>query len=298
MKKRWLVNLLLLALVVGIAVFLHLRPKQEGQSAQEYEISSLKMAGFSAVKVEFPAQAPVAFEKVDGFWRMVAPYKSRADQMSVQRIISIIAAKTKVKLPATDLGKYGLDNPLLKLKLTDATATHEFTFGTYNPVTEEQYVGFNNAVYLLPGSYSEAASTQAIEMVDKRPLTPTESKQIAGFDLGRLEQWEEIRLNVDLDSQGKWQISTPNAKPNQNEMNEWLEFSWKQSQATSVEFYTPDRKATYPSFEVKLKDGKKIHFDKMQESPEYLLARPDEGIIYHYPNDVGFTMVNPPINLK
>lgn len=298
MKKRWLVNVLLLALVVGIAVFLHLRPKQDGKSAQEYEVSSLKMAGFNAVKVEFPAQAPAAFEKVDGFWRMVAPYKSRADQISVQRIISIIAAKTKVKLPATDLAKYGLDNPLIKLKLTDATATYEFTFGNYNPVTEEQYVGFNDAVYLLPGSYSEAASTQAIEMVDKRPLTSTEAKQIAGLDLGRLEQWEEIRLNVDVDAQGKWQVSAEKAKPTQNDMNEWLEFSWKQSQATSVEFYTPDRKATYPSFEVKLKDDKKVHFDKMQESPEYLLARPDEGIIYHFPNDVGFTMTNPPINLQ
>jgi hypothetical protein len=229
---------------------------------------------------------------------MTAPYQSRADQMSVQRILSIIAARTKVKLPATDLAKYGLDNPLLKLKLTDASTTHEFTFGTYNPVTEEQYVGFQDVVYLLPGNYSEAASTQPIELVDKRPLTVQEAKQIVGLDLGRLEQWEEIRLNVDVDDQGKWQVSADKAKPTQNEMNEWLEFSWKQSQATSVEFYTPDRKATYPSFEVKLKNGKKVHFDKLQESPEYLLARPDEGIIYHFPNDVGFTMVNPPINLQ
>ncbi|MDO8961399.1 MAG: DUF4340 domain-containing protein [Methylophilus sp.] len=298
MKKRWLLNLLLLTLVVGIALFLHFRPQDEVQSAKDFEVSALKMADFTNVKVEFPAQAPVAFEKVDGFWRMTAPYKSRADQMSVQRILSIIAARTKVKLPATDLTKYGLDNPLLKLKLTDAGATHEFAFGTYNPVTEEQYVGFKDAVYLLPGSYSEAASTQPIELVDKRPLTVAEAKQIVGLDLGRLEQWEEIRLNVDVDDQGKWQVSAPKAKPTQNEMNEWLEFSWKQSQATSVEFYTPDRKATYPSFELKLKNGKKVHFDKLQESPEYLLARPDEGIIYHFPNDVGFTMVNPPINLQ
>jgi hypothetical protein len=285
-------------LVVGIALFLHFRPQNEVQSAKDFEVSALKMADFTNVKVEFPAQAPVAFEKVNGFWRMTAPYKSRADQMSVQRILSIIAARTKVKLPATDLAKYGLDNPLLKLKLTDPGATHEFAFGTYNPVTEEQYVGFKDAVYLLPGSYSEAASTQAIELVDKRPLTVAEAKQIVGLDLGRLEQWEEIRLNVDIDDQGKWQVSAPKAKPTQNEMNEWLEFSWKQSQATSVEFYTPDRKATYPSFELKLKNGKKVHFDKLQESPEYLLARPDEGIIYHFPNDVGFTMVNPPINLQ
>lgn len=298
MKKRWLLNLVLLALVVGIALFLHFRPQQSNNQATAFEISSLKMAGFSAIKVEFPAQAPVAFDKVDGIWYMTAPYKARADQLSVQRILSIIAAKTALKLPATDLSKYGLDQPLLKLKLTDTAATHTFTFGTYNPVTEEQYVGFDNAVYLLPGSYSEAASTQTIELVDKHPLAALERKQVVGLDLSRLEQWEAIALNVDVNAQGQWKISAPKAKATQNEMNEWLDFSWSQGQATSVEFYTPNRQTTYPSFEVKLKNGKKVHFDKMQESPEYLLARPDEGIIYHFPNDVGFTMVNPPINLQ
>jgi hypothetical protein len=81
-------------------------------------------------------------------------------------------------------------------------------------------------------------------------------------------------------------------------MNEWLEFSWKQGLAKSIELYTPDRKVTYPSFEVKLKDGQKVHFDKLAEAPDLLLARPDEGVIYHFSNDVGFTMLNPPLNLQ
>jgi len=67
--------------------------------------------------------------------------------------------------------------------------------------------------------------------------------------------------------------------------------------AQSVEPYTPDRKATYPSFEVKLKDGSKVHFDKLQESPELQLGRPDEGVMYHFPQDVGFNMLNPPVGL-
>ncbi|HAJ71468.1 MAG TPA: hypothetical protein DCO68_05260, partial [Methylophilaceae bacterium] len=239
MKKRWLLNLALLALVVGISLFLHLRPQDGQKKADEYEISQLKMGDFKSVKIEFSAKAPVSFEKTDGLWRMTAPYQSRADQMSVQRIMSIIAAKTKVKLPTAELAKYGLDTPSVRLRLTDSTATHEFVFGTYNPVTEEQYVQYNDAVYLIATSYSEAASTQAIELVDKRPLAPAEAKQIIGFDLSRLEQFLEIRLNVDLDKAGKWIANTPKAKPTQNEMNEWVDFSWKQGQATAVEFYTP-----------------------------------------------------------
>ncbi|MGQ0442811.1 MAG: DUF4340 domain-containing protein [Methylophilaceae bacterium] len=297
MKKRWILNLVMLVLVAGLVAFLYLRPQADNTVEANYEISQLKLAEITSATAEFPAQAPVTFEKIEGLWRFVAPYKTRADQISVQRILSIIAATSKEKFPSTDLAKYGLDNPQLKLKLSGPKVNETFIFGTFNPVTDEQYVAYKDAIYLLPGNYSEAASTQPIEMVDRASLAPSEASQIAGFDLSRLEQWEEVRLNVGIEN-GQWKTNVPKAKPTQNEMNEWLEFSWKQNAAKSVEFYTPDRKVIYPSLEVKLKDGKKVHFDKISEAPELLLGRPDEGLIYHFSNDVGFTMLNPPLNLQ
>lgn len=296
MKKRWLLNLVLLALVAGLVAFLYSRPKTPTQTETKHEVSQLKLAGISAIKVEFPTKAATAFEKVDGAWRMTSPYKTRADMQSVQQILSIIAATSTEKFPAADLAKYGLDNPQLKLKLS-GTSEAEFIFGTFNPVTEEQYVAHKDGIYLLPANYSEAAKTQPIEMVDKTPLTATEVKQIVGFDFARLEQWQEAQMHVDI-ADGKWSTNVAKAKITQNEMNEWLDFGWKQAQAKSVELYTPNSKETYPSFEVKLKDGKKVHFDKISEAPELQLGRPDEGIIYHFANDVGFSMLNPPLNLQ
>lgn len=290
MRKRWLVNLVLLLLVVGIVFFLHLRTVPKNQAEKTYEISALKLGSFSKLSIEFPAKAPLSFEKVDGYWRILQPYKARADQMSVQRILSVVAATSTEKFPATDLARFGLDNPVLKLKLDN----EEFLFGTYNPVSGDQYMAYKDAVYLVAGTYSESASTQAIELIDKSPLKPTE--KVAGFDFSHLEQWESIRLNVDL-VEGKWKVSAANAKPEQNAMNEWLDSNWTHASAKSVELYTPDRKATYPSFEIKFKDGSKVHFDKIQESPELLLGRPDEGIMYHFPQDAGFVMLNPPVNL-
>ena len=297
MKNRWLLNLVMLAIVGGLVAFLYLRPQAKIDTPSEYAVSQLKLADFTAIKVEFPALKAVAFEKKDGFWRMTAPYKARADQMSVQRILSIIAATSQEKYPANDLAKYGLNNPELKVQLSNSKGVEEFIFGTHNPITDQQYLAYKDSVYLIQAGYSEAASVQAIELVDKLPLGPSELKQISGFNFAHLEQWEETGLNVDI-ADGNWKVNIAKAKPNQNEMNEWLDFSWKQSPAKSVELYVPDRKTVYPSFEVKLKDGKKIRFDKIQEAPELLLGRPDEGILYHFSNDVGFTMLNPPINLK
>lgn len=300
MKKRWLLNLVMLCVVASLVAFLYLRPKAGVEQQHTYEISSYKLADFHAISVEFPTKAAVTFEKVDGFWRLTAPKQTRADLASVQRILSIIAAKSKDKIDieksnGAELEKFGLNNPTLKLKLFRAdNNAEEFSFGTHNPVTDEQYVLYKNAVYLIANVYAEAAATQVIELVDKAPLKPTE--KVAGFDFSHLEQWQVTGLIVDLVT-GKWKVSIPTAKPQQNELNEWLDFSWLHNPAKSVEFYTPDRKATYPSFEVKLADGKKVHFDKIQESPDLQLARPDEGLIYNFPSDAGFTMLNPPINL-
>lgn len=297
MKKRWLLNLVMLLVVAGLVTFLYLRPQANTSGPSQYEVSTLKLAEFNAIEVVFPTQKPTSFEKVDGLWRMTSPYKSRADQVLVQRILAIIAAKSTEKLSASDLAKYGLDNPQLRLKLNKSAGVEEFIFGTFNPITEEQYVAYQDAVYLLPGSYSEAASTQPIELIEKNPLSINEAKQIASFNYAHLEQWEALGLNLEI-TDGKWKVNVPKAKLTQNELNEWLDFSWKQAQAKQVELYSPDSKTTYPSFEIKLLDGSKIRFDKIQESPELLLGRPDEGILYHFNNDVGFTMLNPPLHLE
>jgi hypothetical protein len=292
MKSRWLINLLLLVLIAGISIFLHLRPKTPVQNAQNFEISNLKLGAFKQISIENPAKAPVVFEKKDdGLWYLEKPYHARAEQMLILRILSLVGAKSSDKFPANDLDRFGLNSPKLKLKFDDA----EFSFGTFNPVTSDQYVSFKDSVYLLPVSYAESAQMPVVEYLDKSPMRANE--KIVGFDFSHLEQWEETRLNVDL-VDGKWTASAPKAKPVQNEMNEWMDAYWSHMSVASVEPYTPDRKATYPSFEVKLKDGKKVHFDKIQESPELLLGRPDEGMMYHVPQDIGFNLLNPPINLS
>jgi hypothetical protein len=295
MKKRWLLNLILLAVVAGLVTFLYMRPKPEAAKDSSYEVSSYKMAEFNTIKVEFPAKAALTFEKTDNFWYLTAPHKTRADQASVQRILSIIAATSREKLSASDLEKFGLHQPSLKLTLyRDKTNFEEFLFGTHSPLTDEQYVSHKDAVYLISNSYGEAASIQTLELIDKAPLKPTE--KVAGFDFGRLEQWEATGLSLDM-VDGKWKVSLANAKPTQNELNEWADYSWIHTRAKSVDFYTPDRKITYPSFQIKMADGSKVHFDKIQESPELIIARPDEGLVYHFPQDEGFVMLNPPINL-
>lgn len=304
MQKRWLINLILLLVVAALLAFIYLKPKTGAIENNDFEVSAFKLSEFSDIKIDFPAKAPVTFKKVVGFWRMQAPYDARADRASVFRILSIVAAKTKTKISPeagqtsfsnNELEKYGLVNPSIKLTLARTDGSSEsFLFGTFNPITEEQYIAHQNGIYLLPVNYSEAVSTQTIEMVDKAPLKPQD--KVVAMDFSHLEQWQDNGLKL-TQTKGQWQISIKEAKPDQNEIEEWLTYHWLQNVAESVDLYTPKNQTSYPYVVFTTAAGKKVRFDKLQESPKLLLAKPDEGLVFTFAADAGFAMLNPPINV-
>lgn len=288
MKSRWLINLGLLVVIAGLTLFLYLNPKKDAPSLNAVKVSELSQADVVRVGIEFPAKNPVVLEKRDGNWFLVQPYAARAGLVPVSKILAILNAESVDKFDASDLARFGLDNPSLRLKLDDK----EILFGTYNPVNGQQYIAFGNSVYLVSTQYSDAAATQVVELLDKHLLAPGE--EVAGFDFSHLEQWEATGLRVER-AGSEWKVSIPGAKPVSSEMDDWFGDGWKTLSATSVKPYARDSKAAYPYFEIILKDGKRIHVDKHLESPELILARPDEGIQYHFPSDIGFTLLNPPV---
>ena len=290
MKNRWLINIILLVMVLSISLFLFLRPSQIKQTKQ-FAISAFNLSDFDAVKVDFPSRASVIFKKSTESWEMLEPIKGRADQFSVQKIISIVATSSSEKLPSNDLVKYGLDKPIVRLKLIHKGLEEEFIFGTYNSVTEDQYLLYKDNVYLISGAYSEAASTQPIELIDKSALS--KSEQIKDFDFSRLEQWQSKRLKV-THNNNEWTANEGN-QFKQNEMAEWFDMTWAKNLAKSVEKSSIDLRVPYKSFDIHTTDGKKITFLRVQESPETQLYRVDEGLLYHFGSDIGFTMMNPPI---
>ena len=134
-------------------------------------------------------------------------------------------------------------------------------------------------------------------MLDKHVLRPDED--VIGFDFSHLEQWESSHLNLDMQDSGQWKVSVAAAKPVQNEINEWFDTYWRRLEAKSVEPFKPDSHLPpQPYLTVKLRGGKTIKLVKMQESPELLLVREDEGMQYHIPQDIGFVVLNPPVGFK
>ena len=295
MRGRWIVNILMFILLMGGAIFALTINNKAPEKSTQYEISNLKLSDFNEVNINFPSRAKTSFKLSKNGWKMITPYQTRADEFYVYRILSLLAAKSSEKLSSDDLGRYGLDQPRLKITFSSPTLNEEFLFGNYNPITEDQYLFYSGNIFIISGGYSETASYEPLELIDKRPIAAYE--EIEEFDFSRLEQWQEVGLKLGVKN-NTWSVSGKDLIITQEGIRDWFELAWDSVPSKSLEFYKLDPRIGHKSFDILLKGNKKITFYRIQESPELLLLRKDENLLYHFPGDLGFTMLNPNVSKK
>jgi hypothetical protein len=154
MKRGWIVNVLLLAVVAALGWYVLYRPADE---APQHKLTTLAPSTVSRVVIEPRAGEPIELAKRDDAWYLVRPFEARADRSQVERLLEITSATAKEKLAATDLARFDLDRPALAVTLGD----QRFAFGTANPLTQEQYVLAGDGVYLLPAFYASLVPQRA-----------------------------------------------------------------------------------------------------------------------------------------
>jgi len=295
MKSRWLINIGLLLLVLITFFYSWTIFQKEPVESIRFELSKFKLSDFNELKIDFPSRISTHFKIVDNHWRMLSPHKARAEELYVYRILSILATSSLEKLSSDDLSKYGLDQPNLKITFLGNNLKEVFLFGTYNPINEDQYVLYKDNVFLISGGFSETAAFMPTELIEKNPIAKYE--KIKSFNFSRLEQWQDSRLKLN-NINNAWNVEGKNLLIAQSDVNEWYEMTWKNIPAKSVKPYKMDERIGYKSFDIVLKDNKKLTFYRIEESPELLLFRKDEGLLYHFPSDLGFTMLNPHVQQK
>ena len=296
MTNKWVTNLILLIALVGASIVAFQSLKEEPEVVKGIEVTNFKLSDFDEIELNFPSKAKVHFKIIENHWKILSPVKGRANERYIYQLLSILASKSPEKLKSDDLEKYGLDQPQLKLIFLNKAKKlkEEFVFGTYNAISENQYIKYKDDVFIVNGLFSETASYVPIEFIDKRPIAPYET--IQGFNFSRLEQWQKNQLKL-VKKNGNWIAKGINVKTTQADILEWLSVSWDGLQALSIESFMMDSRLGYKSFDVIVNDNKKVTFYKIQESPQLHLYRKDEGLLYRFPGDLGFTMLTPHVEV-
>ncbi len=144
MVLRWLVNLILFLMLLGLAagVWYVLRVEEAPTS-----LTGLNPADLKSIEVERVGEPRIRLERTPDGWRMREPMDLDADPDQVARVLRVLSLPVDRSFPAQSaaLGELGLAPPKLLLRL-DQTA---LGLGGLEPLKQHRYVLADALVHLV-----------------------------------------------------------------------------------------------------------------------------------------------------
>jgi hypothetical protein len=285
--RSWFSLAALLLVVLAVGAWVYYKPA--ANVAETHALSALKPADVKRLRLERAAQGKaaehdergnpgqvLALVRENGDWLMTTPFAARAEKIPVERMLTVLDARSAVRYPVADLARYGLDKPQATLTLEDQT----FAFGAINNMTREQYVLTRNDVYLVPLAYITALPRSADALLSLRLFGRDETPM----------RFELPEFSVALNS-GTWAVSRITDEAGADERNSWVD-AWRQ--ASAIRAARSENPAPSQEIKVELKDGRVIRLGVLQREPELVLVRRDEGIEYHFFDGSGKKLLAPP----
>lgn len=275
MRPRGILNLALVLVVAGLALLLFLRPGKETKPPPpEYPLSTIEPAQVKTIRIQAKGHDEARLSRGDGDseWRLQEPVSVRADGSLIGSVLGDFGETTPTRYDVgdLDLSRYGLDEPSLKVWLNGS----EFDFGDTNPLNSRRYIRAGQHVYLVADSLYRRLNVSPLTFAAKR-LLPGKAEisaiHLPGFTVTR-------------DDDGHWQAQP--APPNmakgapQQLVDAWQGvYAMRVSRSDGKDESGQD-KHTRVSIDI---DGRKqpLVFEAFAGDGEFLIARPDKGLVYH-----------------
>lgn len=277
MKRSWHVLAGLLIAVLALCWFVYQRPAPETPGKP---LSTVAPADIQQIRIERAGRAPMVLQRRDGIWRITAPLAAPAEPFHVQRLLAVSEARSTLHVPATDLERFDLAQPVLKLTLDQQT----FDFGAINAVTGEQYVLTNGAVQAVPPRYTAAVPTDPAMLVRRQLLDP--GIKPVKF---QLREFSVTQRN------GKWALTPEPAELSQDDVLQWIE-QWQLASALRIEPW--DGRPAIDAVTLDFPGGKRLVLNIIQRDPQLIIRPGEEQLAYYFAGDAARRLLAPPASAK
>lgn len=276
MRSRLLLNLVLLAVVLGLTLLVLFEPGLE-EPAAPWKLTGLDPEKVQTVHIRRDGQEDIRVEREGDRWRLRQPFGARADRYRMSGLLRITGAESHASYPASELNlaEVGLASPKVMLSLDDT----ELRFGGTEPINGHRYVQLGETVHLIgdfayyhligdyatfvsPGLLPEGARVKALHLPDITLI------------------WAD----------GRWAAEPEPEDFSADQANRLVD-AWRFASAMGVEAYEPDGA------------GEKIRIELEQEpiellitrrEPELELARPDLRVKYRFPGEQAAALLSLP----
>ncbi len=271
-------NMIMLATIIAALIFLYLRPPTE--QAQEFSISSLSSEAVQDVRL-IKQHDEIVLSKTRGQWRILKPIQARADEKKIAEIILVHQAKAQQRFPLENLERFGLDRAYVQLYLND----DYFGFGSYVPITNQQYVANDEHVYVISPRYGLLFPAHAQDLAS-RQLLEAEEVPI---------KFESHQFIVEL-QQLNWHIRNLQSGklPNEKTLEQWVK-SWQTARAEHI--LQPQEMdggfIELANIKISLRDDKNIAVKVLRNADQVVFMRSNEDVGYVFSNEAGQQLLTP-----
>jgi hypothetical protein len=261
MQSRWLLNLVLLLAVAGLAALVFV--SQSGQS-QQATLTTLDKSTVSTITIP-RADKNIVLQKSANGWRMQSPYAMNAHAFRVNRLLDLLAQKIEkcYDINGQNLKQYDLDPPRAEIRF-DSTSIQ---YGNTNTVNQKRYVRAGNRLCLISDDLYPLISAEPSSFVDVDILPASGdiiALQLPGMNLGRQadKSWKNEKGEI---------IAA-------DRMQQLLD-AWLNAQAFGVHAYL--KRDNAGKIVLRYADNSRLEFDVIQTRDWLILGRADLGVEYH-----------------
>lgn len=272
MHNRWLVNLILLAVVGVLSLLIIFTPGVEKPAPEQPSLTELNSKQVKRIRIEQVDKAAIELTKdAQNTWQMTVPLAVEANDFRINSILELLATKRYKKLEASSLklDELQLTPPKVKVSFDDFV----MTVGATSPVNETQrYVQINQDVYLVTDTFFEFLSGDAVKFATLAVLGKNP----------KLTELHTPNYHLKLEN-GAWKLlesKEENVETNADTLNAIVD-NWQHAQAIGVNAY----QATSQQGETVMKLGdRSVTLQIVSIAPEFILAVPEKKIQYQLAN--------------
>ena len=273
-NPRALLNVLLLALVVGVGAYIRFKPEQAAES--ELMLVPLAIEQVQRIEIERTTGMRAVLVRSNGQWRMQVPVSARLDEIALARVLDVARVRTGEHVSASDLARFELDRPWARMRFDH----HGIAFGMSNAMTHELYVQSAEQVFAVPARLAANVPADVSKLLAHRLFAPDEHP--VAFRLGRFAVREDA---------GRWRLDPGPAGSSQDDLLQWVD-SWRL--ASSIITQLQSAAGAQRTIEIDLRGGRTVAVGVVATAPDLVLRREDERLDYHFPSRLAAVLLAPP----
>ncbi|MDX2425183.1 MAG: DUF4340 domain-containing protein [Cycloclasticus sp.] len=264
MKKRLIINLLLVLLVTALGLVAWLKPGQE--EALTVRVTTLDLAAINSISIEREQAETIQLRREKNQWLITKPITALALAGKIERLIKISQITPPVRYPldSASLKEFGLKPPRARIQFNEQA----LSIGGTESVHSRRYVSDDTQLYLLDDTFLHHLTAPVTAFIDTRLLP--DGAQISSL------QTPTIKLQQNKDN--SWQNSLKPAEKLSADAVQMLFDEWRFARAISVS--TQWENAQGEEISLTLNNDQTLDFTLVRQPNDVLLISSDKKLAY------------------